>query len=451
MDVTAQKTGDCQYVLNLVVANEQIEKPLLQAAQRLNRRRPLPGYRPGKAPYALVERMFGKERIYDEMLGDIGDELYRSALEKSELKPFAQAGFDIVQLEPLTIKITVPTEPVVNLGSYGDIQVQVETVTVGEEEIDGLLSEIQQQHALWVPAERPIKMGDQVQLNAHGTSPGRDDIEQRDLVLEVTEGLQPTEFREALLGMKQGETKEFDIAYPSDFRDADLAGRTVHFQATVNSIKEKELPAIDDALAQSASSFERLDLLREDLRSKILGRKQAAARETAVDKALDALVALSTIEYPAVAVEHELADMLATLENRLTQQGFTLDGYLRSSGKTHEQLRDETRPQAEKRLQRSLAMLQFAQVEGISVEKAEIDHEIDRMLQSFGDKTEAIRSALTQPDVLRSISSDLLNRKILDQLLAIATGAAQPRSANSTASDAASTNAETRQPPSSGE
>jgi trigger factor len=428
LEVTAEKTAQCEYVLNLKVEPERLEKPLRQAAQRLSVRRPLAGFRPGKAPYALVERTFGKELIVDEMLDKIGNELYKEALEQNKLEPYDRASFEIVQLEPLTLKVTVPTQPVVTLGDYSQIRVETSPVTVSDAEVQELLGDVQKQHALWVPVERAVQMGDQVLIDAKGTGTDGQNVDKEDLTLEVKDSLEPPDFRQNLIGILPGATKEFEVQYPADFGDADLSGKQVHFSVTVQSVKQKELPALDDALAQSAGTFETLEQLRADLRSRLQEQKEAQAKNAATDSALDSLLERAVLEYPAVAVEHEVMDMLASLGERLGQQGFTIEGYLHSAGKTLDQLRDETRPQAEKRLKRALVLAKFAEMEDVKVVQEDVSQEVVRVSQTYGERADAVRSALERPGVLNAIRSDLYNRKVLDHLMEMAAGKAQPRS-----------------------
>jgi trigger factor len=150
LKVNTEKTAPCEYVLNVEIEPERLAQPLHQAARRLSTRRPLSGFRPGKAPYNLVERVYGKELVYDEMLNAMGSELYQEALKEAQIEPYDRAGFEIAQLEPLILKITVPTQPVVTLGDYHTIRVEPAEVVLTEEEVDEVLSNMQQDRALWV-------------------------------------------------------------------------------------------------------------------------------------------------------------------------------------------------------------------------------------------------------------------------------------------------------------
>jgi trigger factor len=265
-------------------------------------------------------------------------------------------------------------------------------------------------------------------IDAVGTADDGRNIEQQDLTLHITETLMPAEFRQNLLGMKAGESREFDVEYAQDFYDEDLAGKQVHFRVTVKATQEKELPPLDDELAKSLGSYETLDELRAELRTKLLERREKEAKDAAIEEALNALVGQATLEYPALAVEHEVFDMISTLARRLGQEGFTLEGYLNTTGRTLEQLREETRPQAETRLKRSLVLSKFAEAEGITLAKEDIDRRVDEMSADFGAQADTAKASLRQEAILQAISTDMFGRKVLDHLLAIATGQTQASS-----------------------
>lgn len=430
MNVHKEKIGPCEYALTIEVEPERLQKPLREAAQRLNRRHPIPGFRPGKAPYTMMERIYGKEVIYNEMLYQVGNEWYQEALQQSQLEPYAQGQMEIVQLEPLTLKINVPVQPEVTLGDYHHIRIVPRPVEVGPAEVDQALTQIQESQAIWVPVEHTAMLGNQIVIDVVGTSAEGQLFEQKDLTLELSEDLSPPDLRQNLVGMRIGETKEFDVEYPADFHDANLAGKRVHFQVTVKAVKEKELPPLDDALAQSVGSYETLAELRAHIERELRKRKEEEAKDDALEEALDALVDQATLEYPDIAVEHELDAIIASRADNLRQQGFTLEGYLQIIGKTLPQLRAELRPQAEKRLKRSLVLNKFAEVEGIAVEDQEVDDEVNRLSESFGQQAEVIKTALSTEESLHSIAYTVRRRKALERLLAIASGQGMPEATN---------------------
>ena len=422
MKVTKEKTGTCEYTLNVEVEPERLQVPLRQAAQRLSKRRPLAGYRPGKAPYAMVERLLGKELIVQEMLDSIGDGLYEEAIKESGLEPYAVAHMEMPQMDPLQLKFVVPVQPEVKLGDYHSIRVVQKAADVTQAEVDEVLQGIRDANAVWVPVERAARLGDQVLFDGSGTKDDGGKTEQKDVSVELHEEMVPREFGQNLVGMKPGESKEFDVQYPSDFRDTNLAGRHVHFEVTLKAVKEKELPELNDELAKSAGPYESIAQLREQIEAGLRERKEAQARDEALTQALDALVEQANMEYPAVAVERETRRMLESLSDRLQQQGFTLQGYLDMLKKTPAQMLDEMRPQAEKRLKRTLALAQFAEAEGVEVEPGEVEEEVERISQPYGDRAARVREILGAGEPLRSVRSDVYSRKAQARLLALATG-----------------------------
>jgi trigger factor len=422
LKVTKEKTGACEYTLNVEVEPERLVTPLRQAAQRLSKRRPLAGYRPGKAPYAMVERLYGKQLIVDEMLEVVGKELYQEALKDKGLDPYAVAHLDIVQADPLQLKFIVPVQPEVKLGDYHSIRVQQKPASVAPGDVDEVLERIRDANAVWAPIEREAKLGDQVQIDAVGTKVDGTKTEQKDLTLEITEELMPPEFRQNLLGMKAGESREFDVEYAADFRDKDLAGKRVHFAVTVKSAKHKELPALNDELAKSAGPYETLAQLRAKIEEELRSQKESEAKDAALTEALDALVAQASMEYPVMAVENETASMIQSYSERLQARGFTLQGYLDMMKKTPVQFHDEMRPQAERRLKRALALTKFAEAESVKVEPGEVQQEVDRLSQPYGEKAGDVKAIFSGGEPLRTITSDVFSRKAQDRLLAIATG-----------------------------
>jgi trigger factor len=428
LKISKEKTGPCAYTLNIEIESERIQEPLRQAAQRLSKYRPLAGFRPGKAPYNMVERAYGKDMIYREMLDKVGNDWYKEALKESELEPYTQGEMEIAQLEPLTLKVNVPVEPQVTLGEYTKIRVKQKAARVTKAEVGEALAQIQENNAVWQPVEQPVQTGNQVVLDAVGKSEDGKPVEQRDLTLEVSEQMVPVGFGQNLAGMKSGETKEFHVDYPADFRDENLAGKRVYFSVTVKSVKQKELPALNDELAKGAGA-ETLSDLHVKIKEELHKHKEETAREEALDKALSALVEGASLEYPTVAVEQEIDDMMESLTNRLTQQGFSLDGYLQMVKKTLPQLREERRTAAEERLKRGLALIKFAEAEGIKVEPQEVDQETARFAEAFGDQAEGVKAALATEKWRRSMTSDVFRRKALDRLLAIATGQAKSETA----------------------
>jgi trigger factor len=365
--------------------------------------------------------MYGREIIVDEMLDKIGNDLYQEALKESELDPYAAAHLNIVERDPLSLKFTVPVQPVVTLGDYHKLRVKVKAVRVKKADVEEVLHRMQEGNAIWVPAERDVQLGDQVQLDAEGVTETGHKTDSKDLTVEIREQMTPPEFGQNLVGLQAGESKEFDVAYPAEYGDENLAGKRVHFHVLVKGVKAKELPELNDDLAKNVGS-ETMAKLRKRIQEELRTQKEAEAKDAAISEALDALVEDGTLEYPSVAVEHEAESMVESYTNRLRQQGFTLEGYLEMTGKTPEQFHEELHPQAERRLKRTLVLAKFAQAEGVQADPTEVEHEIETLSQPYGEKAGEVKSLFSQGEPLVSITNDVFRRKALDRLLAMGTG-----------------------------
>jgi len=429
LKVTEERVGSCQAVLNIEVGEERVEAALRRASQRISRRVQIPGFRRGKAPYRVVLQSFGEETIYNEALKELVPEVYREALADREIEPFDQASLDVIQLKPLILRMTVPLEPIVELGDYRQIRLAPEEVNVEEEEVNALLAQIQRENAQEVPVERPAKFGDCLIIDVEGSVDGRPIIKAEGERFVPAAGMpNPAPgFSEQLVGMKAGQEKEFSLIYPADYSDESLAGKEGTFRVFLHEVKEIRLPAIDDDLARTVGDFETLDELKERLRESLRAEAESEAQERFAEKVLAAVIAQAKIEFPPILLEREIDHMVEERVARLKRLGFTLEGYLKAIEKSEEEWREELRPQAEERLKRSLVLGKVAELEGIEVEDAEVEEEIERRIQLLGDRADAARESLSLAPSRRNIALELYGRKALQRLVEIATEGPEPK------------------------
>jgi len=423
MKVTTEELPDRQILLTVEVEEEQVQRALRQAARRLSRWIRIPGFRPGKAPYQLVVRAVGEERLRAEAFDAIGQKLYEQALEEAGVEEvYAQGTLEEVQWDPLTFKVVVPLKPLVELGDYRALRVPMEPILVMDEEVDEVLQDLRERQAEWVPVDRPAAIGDLVIMDIKGTVGEEEIMSQQnwEWVLRAEGSSSLPDFDAALVGLKAGDKHSFDVNYPEDAR-VPWAGKTAHFEVLVHGVKAKELPPLDDEFAQVASEHETLEALREAIRKDLRARREAEADYEI--KALDALVEQARIEFPPLMLEKELDALLEDHERMLRQRGMPLDDFLRLSGKNKEEYRDEIRPQAEQRLKRSLALSEFVKREGLNVEEAEVDEEIERRTASLPDDlAERLREGLNTVKGREQVRNELLTQKALQRLAAIAKG-----------------------------
>ena len=425
MKVTAERLEDCQVELTIEVDEERVEQGLRRAARRVSKHRRIPGFRPGRAPYDAVLRLFGKDALYQEALDDLGQAVFKEAMEKEGIEPFAQVELMDIQLEPMVLKMVVPVAPIIELGDYRQLRLPPPEVTVSDEEVETALKRIQAQHGQWQPVERPAQFDDQVILDIEGTVEGEVVLsnQERALLLKAEAPYPVPGFHEQIVGMAIGEDREFDLTYPENLANEKLAGKESHFKVHLDDLKELVLPELDDDLAKTVGDFETFDELKAKVRENLQAEAEREAESRFTSEVLTATVERARIEFPPVLLERELDDLLEEQDRTLRQrEGLTLDNWLEINKRSKEEYRDESRPRAIERLKRGLALGKVVELESITVEEEEVEAQIERMSSSFGEQADKAREVFSLPDNVRSIASDLLTNKALQRLAAIARG-----------------------------
>lgn len=425
MKVSTEKMESCQAVLTIEVEEERVGQALKEAARRISKQTRIPGFRKGKAPYHIVERMVGKEAVFDEALEELSSQVYREALEESELAPIDRAEMELVEREPLTLKMTVPLKPEVELGDYKSIYVEPQEVKVEEKGMEEVLTALREERGEWVPVEREAQGGDLLTIDVEGKADGEQVVEagEQEYILRLGAEVPVKGFPEMIEGMKPGEEREFAITYPVVHPQTDLAGRKVEFRVRLLGLKGKRLPPLDDEFAKTVGDFEDLAGLQERVESVLQARAETKERERVAEEVLTAMTDQAKIEYPPVVLERELDSMIKDYAQAVARQGFTLPKYLEVVGKSEEELRRELRPQAEERLKKALVFGKFSEEEGIAVEEEEVGREVDEIADSYGDQAEEVKKALLSPEPQRSIRSRLFSQKALERLVEIGTAA----------------------------
>jgi trigger factor len=425
LKVTAERLENCQVELTIEVDEERVEQGLRRAAQRVSKRKRIPGFRPGRAPYDAVLRSFGKDALYQEVLDDLGQAVFKEAMEKEGIEPFAQAELVDVQLEPMVLKMVVPVAPIVELGDYRQLRFTPPEVTVSDEDVEAALKHIQAQHSQWQPVERPAQLDDQAIVDIESTVEGEVVLsnQERALLLQAESSYPLPGFNEQMVGMVIGEDREFDLTYPENLANEKLAGKESHFKVHLHDLKELVSPELDDDLAKTVGDFETFDDLKAKVREGLQAEAEREAESHFTSEVLTAMVERAQIEFPPVLLERELDSLLEEQDRALRQrESLTLDNWLEINKKSKEEYREELRPQAMERLKRGLALGKVVELEGITVEEEEVKAQIDRMSSSFGEQADKAREVFSSPDNMRSIASDLLTNKALQRLAAIARG-----------------------------
>jgi len=423
--VSTGKTENCQTVLEVEADPEEVERSLEGAYHRLVKRAHIPGFRKGKAPRQMVERYLGKETLLQEALEQLVPQLLNQAISEQGIEPIAQPEVEITRVDPLAFKATVPLKPTVELGKYLEISVDKKPVEVTEEEVNSVIEQLRKQQGTWEPADRPVNLGDLVTINVVGSVDGEKMIEKTDLQFQVLQGMPvPVPgFAEELAGMEKGAEKEFTISVPDDYAIKGLAGKGCLFKVEVTEIKGQKLPELNDEFAKSlGQGFETLEVLKQDVNSNLKAMAEEGARRSYENKAVDALVGVSHVEFPQVMVEREIDRLISAQESELKANKIGLEDYLRSRKKSIEELREEIRPVATRQISNSLVLSKLAEDEHITVSDEELDTEIETMVNNSGKQGENMRKLFQSPRARSSLQGMLGTKKTVSRLVEIASG-----------------------------
>lgn len=426
MKSTVERAPGGRVVVHVEVPPEEMAPDIEQAYRRLARQVRIPGFRPGKAPLPLVERMVGRERARQEALGGLVARAYRAAVDEQRLVPVDQPQIDVQSFEdgqPLRFQATVSVRPEVALGDYRAIRVPREVAPVGPEDVERALEDLRQARGTWVPVEdAPAAEGDLVILRTTGTMDDGRPVDERRAEGVVGAGHLRPEVDQAVRGLRPGQAVETDVRLPATEPDRALAGRTAHVRVEVLEVKRKELPQLDDAFAREVGDGRTLEALRAELDRRLRAAAERQADAAVAEKAVAAAVDGARAEIPDVLIERGVDNLLRELERQLAAAGVTLTAHLAARGQTLEQLRAELRPAGERRVKSELVLEAVAAAEGLEPTDADVEQEIGRLAQASGQPVASFRRRARQPDVWSAVRFELLRRRTVAYLRALALG-----------------------------
>ncbi len=444
MNIETQPRDDHQVRLVVNFDPEQVEKYRRRAARKIAEKAKIPGFRPGKAPYDVIRRVYGDEALNQEAIDLLVDDEYPKVLEQAGVKPSGPGKLDeIVNLEPLCLAFLVPLEPVVELGDYHALRQDYLLEPVTEEQIDQVVNNMLKNSATAEPVDRPSKDGDVVYINLHGifTSPNEgetmDAIRESSyqfVVADETDIWPYDGFTHQLSGLSVGDQKIFVYTYPEDSRIERLRGREVQFTISVNSVKSFNLPEVNEEFVQGIDpSLKSVDELRSEIRRQLEERKREEYEETYVSTLLGQILATAVIKYPPTFIDDEVEHMVEHFEEDLARQKMDLNAYLKSRQLDRDSfIEAEIRPIARQRLERNLILSQIAREENIQVNAQELQAEVIQTmthLQQAPDyQTYARRNQVGNlvNAIAMNTASRLLNRDTINHLIAIARGQYPP-------------------------
>jgi trigger factor len=426
MQITTHPAPKSTVVVEVEVPAERLTQAVGEATRALSQRTRVPGFRPGKAPRGVLEAVLGHGAVLEEAVDRVVQKAYRDALVEKEILPLTNADVEIVQAEegkPLIFKATVPVRPDVQLGDYRNFNFRPEIETTDDPKVDKVVEELRDQNASLSPVEdRAARKGDYAVIRYEGTRDGvpfEGGTAERMPLIIGEDRLIPG-FEDELVGLSVGDTKGFDITFPADYGEESLAGQPAHFEVELRELREKILPEADDDFARSMGDFADLATLRTEVRKRLERNALDKARHTFSDQIIHYAVANATIDLPDVLVEQEVEVMHDEFRGALARQGISDEAYEKVSGKSHADLHNDFRPDAENRVKVLLVLSKIAEVEGLTVDEAAVEAEIargreryarDQKLLKYFDSERGrnyIRSTLRRSMVVERLVDDWL-------------------------------------------
>ncbi|MGB5925741.1 MAG: trigger factor [Dehalococcoidia bacterium] len=421
MKVSTENLENCRITLNIEAEASELDKSLDEAYHHLVKEVSVPGFRRGKAPRVILEQHIGKRALLEEALEHLVPQLYKQAIQSKDLEPIAEPELEITQTEPLIFKAIVSLKPEVKLGDYHGIRLDASPeIEVTDKEVAAAMEELRKEQGAWVPAERPAEVGDLVTINIRANVVGKPWLDHKDILYEMNkDSRSPVPgFASCLQDAERNKEKTFNLPIPDDYPIREMGGKEASFRVTISEIKEKQLPELNDELAKGAG-YGGLEDMKEKVAAHLRTKAEARNRLELEQKALDALLEMSDVNYPPILEDEEIDGFLKSEAQRL---GFKeIADYLKRAGKTEEEIRQELRPMAEKRLVQGLVLGKLAEDEKIEITASEVDNKMEEIINDAGDKEKA-RQVFSLPQFKQSIEQSLHTQKTMERLLQIAVG-----------------------------
>ncbi|WP_346887825.1 trigger factor [Clostridium sp. UBA1056] len=398
---------------------EAVKKSYSKNAKKFN----VPGFRKGKAPMNIIKKYYGEGALYEDAINYIYETTYSQVLVENDIHPVDYPSIDIVQIgegKEFIYTALVPVVPEVELGAYKGIAVKKEVLEVTDEDVENKLKELQAQNTRVEVKEGAIKKGDIAVIDFKGyvDNVAFEGGEAKDYELEIGSGSFIDNFEDQLVGLSAGESKDINVNFPEQYGKEELNGKPAKFEVTVNSVKKKELPEINDEFASEVSEFETLEELRNSIREELVKANEAKATNEYEMAVIEAVVANANVEIPDAMVNRELDGMLQDLENRLKYQGLDIESYFKFTNTSEDDFREQMKDIASKNVKNELVLNEIAKAEKIEASEEEIREKATEIASKYGetDKLEETVDRLVK--VQREyLGTQIVNEKIKNMIM----------------------------------
>ena len=421
MSVQVEKLEKNMAKLTIEVSAEEFDAAIEQAYQKDKKKISLPGFRKGKAPRKMIEKMYGTGVFYEDAANIVIPKAYSEAAKECGEEIVSQQEISVTQIgagQPFIFTAEVALKPAVTLGDYKGVEVEKTPVEVSEEEVDKEVDKERENNSRTIDVDdRAVEKGDMIKLNFEGFVDGTpfEGGKAEDYSLTIGSGSFIPGFEDQLIGAKIGEEVEVNVTFPEEYHAAELKGKPAVFKCTVNEIKVKELPEADDEFAKDVSEFDTLAEYKDDIRAKLLEKKTADAKREKQNKTVAKAVENATMEIPEAMITEQVRRMADDFARRLQSQGLSMDQYMQFTGLTMDALAQQMRPEALKRIQNSLVLEAIAKAENIEVSDEKVNEEIEKMAAAYKMEADKLKELIGDAEK-EQMKSDLAIQAAVDMI-----------------------------------
>ena len=413
--VKAEKIEASKYELHISVDTATFEAAVNKAFQKEGKKMSIPGFRKGKAPRAIIEKMYGKGVFYETAINDLIPDAYSKALEESKINPVAQPEFDIVSLDDngLVLSAKVFVKPEVEIADYKGLAVTRTIAPVTDEEIDREIETVRERNSRETEVlGRAAELGDTAVIDYEGFCDGKafDGGKGEDYALKLGSNTFIPGFEEQIVGKKIDEEFDVNVTFPTEYHAKELAGKPAVFKCKLHALTKTELPELDDEFAKDVSEFDTFAEYKADLKAKIEKRHADSANTATDEKLVDALIEKLNADIPAPMFDTEAENFLRDYDMRLRQSGLDLNTYMKYTGMTLDSLREQFRPQAERQVKARLALEKIVELENIVASDEDINAEYQRIADAYNMPIEQVKESLPAD----MVTEDMRVKKAMD-------------------------------------
>lgn len=422
MNVQVENLEKNMAKLTVEVPAEEVEKALQAAYMKEKNKISIPGFRKGKVPRAMIEKMYGAAVFYEEAANILIQNNYAQAMDESKVDIVSRPTIDVVQIEagkPFIFTAEVAVRPEVTLGKYKGVQVTKIDTTVSDDEVNEALEAERQKNSRTVSVtDRAVAEGDTAVIDYEGFVDGvafeGGKAENHSLVIGSHSFIDT--FEDQLVGHNPGEEVEVNVTFPTEYHAPELAGKAAVFKCKIHEIKAAVAPELNDEFAQDVSEFDTLAEYKEDLRKQLEANKEVEAKRTKEDEAIKKIIDKSTMEIPEAMIETQCENMINEFAQRITQSGLSMEQYMQFSGMTLDKLKEQVRPEAETRIKSSLVLEQIAKEENIEISDDEVNAEIEKMAGMYGMEADKLKEFMGDAEK-ESMKRDLAVTKAVELIM----------------------------------